>query len=150
MVPSPEPPASCEAAPATAVQLPQLQLPQLPQQTVHVQQLDNWAACRPLNAVQQVAALPPPQLPLQLPQLPPLCLPLPAVPGSHGGEGTGPSQLAGQAPERQQAYNLSSFDMDFEFSLEVDGSGLSSESSPATTRGLHALMDEVQEHGDAL
>ncbi len=144
MVPSPEPPASFSAPPAAAIELPQA--PQL-QHTVHVQQLDGWAASRLLNAMQQGAALLPPQLP---PQLRPFCLPLPAVPGGRGGDGAGPSQLAGQAPEMQQAYNLSSFEMDFEFSLEVDGSGLSSESSPATTLGLHALMDEVQEHGDAL
>ena len=87
---------------------------------------------------------------MQLPQLSPFCLPVPAGAGDNGREGAAPPQFGEQPAERQQPYNLPCLDMDFEFSRELGSGSTSNESSPATMIGLHALMDEVQEHGDAL
>lgn len=137
MVPSPEPPASYSAAPASQQQQQPLLL-----QPVQVQHVGGWPAPVCLNV------LPPGQVPA-LPQLPPFCLPVPAGPGSS--EAAGPKQQFGEAAaERQPPYSLNGcLAMDFDFSLEFS-SGMSKESSPASTLGLHDLMDEVQEHGDTL
>lgn len=137
MVPSPDPPASYWAAPVAAVQLPQPGV-----QAAHVQQA-NWSASRCLDTLGAG---------LQLPQLPPFCLPVhvPAGPGGHGSGGTAPPQFGEEPAERQQPYNLPCLDMDFELSRELGSGSMRNESSPATMIGLHALMDEVQEHGDEL